>query len=305
MRMLLRRLFHAFIVVFGVLTVVFFLTRVVADPARLQLAAEATQEDYEAVKSDLGLDGSLVHQYGAYLGDVAHFDFGESFTQSRPATTVVREALPKTLQLVAIALPLTVVLSLGLGISAARRPGKAADRIVSSLSLIGLSIPAFLVGLVLMLIFGVWLKWLPTSGPGGLDHLILPVLTLTLASTGRLTMMIRSSMIDELNRPWIDVARAKGMPSRRIVGVHALRNASVAILTLVGWELITMLAGYAIIVEFVFAWPGIGLAALKASAAQDLPVVQMIVLLIAITVVVVNILIDIGYTFIDPRIKLR
>lgn len=305
MNIAIRRLIHAVIVVFGVITVVFIVTRVVADPARLQLAAEASQQDYEAIQERLGLDGSIAEQYGDYLSGLARFDFGDSFTQNRPAVDVVGEAFPRTIQLVAIALPLTMVLSITFGVLAALKPGGFLDRMVSGISLLGFSVPPFLVGLLLVLVMGVWLKWLPTSGIGGLDNLVLPVSTLALSSTGRLTTMIRSSMIDELDKPWIAVARAKGMPMRRIIGVHALRNASVGVVTLLGLELITMIAGYSVIVEFVFAWPGLGLAALSATSRQDLPVVQMVVLLLAVVVVIVNLLVDAAYSLIDPRIRIH
>lgn len=301
----LRRLFHAALVVFGVLTVVFFLTRVVSDPARLQVAAEASQQDYEVVKERLGLDGPLLHQYRTYLGDLTSLRFGDSFAQNRPASAVVGEAVPKTVQLVATALPITVVISIALGTAAAMRPRGVVDRIVSSTSLIGFSVPPFLLGLALILLIGVWWGILPTSGTGSLRHLVLPVVTLVLSSTGRLTTMVRSAMIDELHQPWIDVARAKGMPTRRIVIVHALRNAAVGVITMVGLELITMVAGYVVVVEYVFAWPGLGAAALAATRRQDLPVVQLIVLVIALLVVVVNVLIDVAYSIIDPRIKFR
>ncbi len=305
MSQIARRVLHAVVVVFGVTTLVFFVTRVVSDPARLRVAIEATQEDYEAVREELGLDGSIVEQYGDYLADLTSFDFGESFNQNRPAMEIVAETLPKTLQLVVIALPLTVLISTLFGVLAAMRPGGLVDRLLVSTSLVGLSIPPFLVGLLLVMVFSVRLGWLPTSGTGGLDHLVLPVLTLALASIGRLTMMVRSSMIDELSQPWIAVAKAKGTRRWRIIGVHALRNAAVAITTLAGWELITMLAGYAVIVEYIFAWPGIGLAALTAASRQDLPVVQAIVLVMALIVVGVNLFIDILYRVIDPRIRMQ
>lgn len=305
MAVIARRALHAFVVVFGVTTVVFFVTRVVSDPARLRVAIEATAEDYEAVQRDLGLDGAILEQYGDYLGGLVSLDFGDSFSQHRPASDVVAETLPRTLQLVALALPLTLVVSITLGVLAALRPGGLLDRFLVSTSLLGVSIPPFLVGLLLVMVFSVNLGWLPTSGTGGFDHMVLPVLTLALASTGRLTMLVRSSMIDELSRPWISVAKAKGARRWRIVGVHALRNAAVAITTLAGWEFITLLAGYAVVVEFIFAWPGMGQAALVAATKQDLPVVQAIVLLMALIVVAVNLLIDVVYTVIDPRIRMQ
>ena len=171
-------------------------------------------------------------------------------------------------------------------------------------SLIGLSIPQFWLGLILIIVFAVQLGWFPTSGTGSFKHLVLPALTMGLPIAGRLTMMVRSSMIDELNTQYVRTCKAKGIPYRRTVGVHALRNAAVPFVTLAGWETIRALAGYAVVVETVFAWPGVGFLALESIERQDLILLQAIVFVIAIMVVLFNIAIDILYKVIDPRIKL-
>lgn len=170
-------------------------------------------------------------------------------------------------------------------------------------SLLGLSVPQFWLGLILIIVFGVTLGWLPTAGAGTWKHIVLPAVTLALPAAGRLAMMVRSSMIDELNRQYVKTAKAKGMPATRVVAVHALRNGSIPVLTLFGWELIRALAGYTVVVETVFNWPGLGMTAIHAIVRQDLFLLQTIVLVVAVMVVAVNILIDIAYRAVDPRIQ--
>jgi peptide/nickel transport system permease protein len=190
-----------------------------------------------------------------------------------------------------------------LGVIASLRAGSGLDRLTVTSSLLGLSIPQFWLGILFILVFAVQLQWLPSANAGGLDHLILPALTLALPTAGRLTMMVRSSMIDELNRQYVKTAKAKGLPAFQVVGAHALSNAAIPLITLIGWELIRALAGYTIVVERVFEWPGLGKAAFSAIQNRDIPVLQTVVLVVAVMVVVVNISIDLLYRVADPRIK--
>jgi peptide/nickel transport system permease protein len=183
------------------------------------------------------------------------------------------------------------------------KPGGLADRVTVMLSLVGLSIPQFWLGLLLIIVFGVDLRWLPTSGSGSLNHIVLPTVTLALPALTRMVMVIRTSMMDELNAQYIKVATAKGMPFRRVVGVHALRNITIPVMTLAGWEVIRALAGYSVVVETVFAWPGLGLAAIQAIERQDLILLQGIVFYVAILVVMINIALDVAQKFVDPRVK--
>ena len=199
---------------------------------------------------------------------------------------------------------LAFVVSMVLGVLAALRPGGWFDRVAVVGSLAALSMPEFWVGLLLIYIFAVWLGVLPSSGKGGLDHLILPAVTMAFATIGRMVMIVRSSKLDELAQPYVQTARAKGLSGFRTVGVHAMRNVSVPVVTLFGWEVILALAGYTAVVETVFAWPGIGFLAYNAIVDQDLILLQAIVFLVAIFVVVINILIDVLYRVIDPRIQL-
>jgi peptide/nickel transport system permease protein len=199
---------------------------------------------------------------------------------------------------------LAVALAIPLGMVAALRPGTWLDRTMVGTSLLGLSVPQFWLGLMLILLFGVRLKWFPTSGEGTWRHLVLPAVTLALPALGRLAMMVRSSMIDELNKQYVETSKAKGMPYWRTVGVHAFRNASNPVVTLTGWEVIRAIAGYTVVVETVFAWPGIGFMAIQAIRQQDLILLQAIVFVVAAIVVVINLAMDFVYKAIDPRIAL-
>lgn len=303
-RFVVRRIAQGLLVVLGVTVTVFVVTRMVGDPVKFILPLEATHEEREARRHELGFDRPIVNQFGSYIGDLAKGDFGDSLWQrGRSTMDIVGDALPKTFQLVAAGLLLALLLALPLGILAATRPGRALDRLLVTTSLLGLSVPQFWLGLILIIVFGVELGWLPTAGTGTWKHLVLPSVTLALPAAGRMAMMVRSSMIDELNKQYVKTAKAKGMPSVRVVGMHALRNGSIPVLTLFGWEVIRALAGYTVIVETVFNWPGLGQTAIQAIQRQDLFLLQTIVLVVAVMVVVVNILIDIAYRAVDPRIQ--
>lgn len=303
-RFVIGRVIQGLIVVLGVTVVVFVVTRMIGDPVRVMLPIEATAEQRAAFAASIGFDQPIYTQFANYLGDLLAFDFGESLWQRRPALDIVVEHLPRTFQLVGAGMLLALVISIPLGILAALRPGSWLDRVAVTTSLLGLSVPQFWLGLVFIVVFAVHLGWLPTSGSGSIRHLVLPALTLALPAAGRLAMIVRSSMIDEMNRQWVRTARAKGMPFWRTVGVHSMRNAAVPIVTLAGWELIRAFAGYSVVVETVFAWPGIGHLALQSIERQDLILLQTIVFVVALLVVVINVLIDVLYKFIDPRIKL-
>jgi peptide/nickel transport system permease protein len=303
-RFILRRLAQGALVVFLVTVVVFVTTRLVGDPVDVLLPFESTPEQRAEFRHQLGLDRSIPVQFWEYLKDVAHLDFGQSLVLREDAMGIVLERLPATLELVAAGMGLAFVVSMVLGVLAALRPGGWFDRVAVVGSLAALSMPEFWVGLLLIYIFAVWLGVLPSSGKGGLDHLILPAVTMAFATIGRMVMIVRSSMLDELAQPYVQTARAKGLSGFRTVGVHAMRNVSVPVVTLFGWEVILALAGYTAVVETVFAWPGIGFLAYNAIVDQDLILLQAIVFLVAIFVVAINILIDVLYRVIDPRIQL-
>ncbi|MCG6894632.1 MAG: ABC transporter permease [Desulfobacteraceae bacterium] len=303
-RYFLKRLWHGVIVIFGVTVIVFVVTRLVGDPVKVMLPLEATLEQRAAFEKQLGLDRPIPMQFVEFLGNLTRLDFGESLWQHRPAMEIVLEKLPLTLELAFIGIGLAFVLSIPLGIVAALRPGGISDRTTVFVSLVGLSVPQFWLGLLFIVVFAVQLRWLPTSGIATPAHVILPAVTLALPALARLVMIVRSAMIDELNRQYVKTGFAKGMPFARVVGVHALRNAALPVVTLCGWELIRAVAGYSVVVETVFAWPGLGLTAIQAIEREDLILLQAIVFTVAIVVVFINILMDVAYKLIDPRLKL-
>lgn len=302
-RFAVQRALQGLVVIFGVTIVVFVVTRLIGDPVALMLPLEATAEERDAFASALGLDQPILVQFWEFLQGAVRLDFGESLWQGRPAFEIILEVLPRTVILVLAGLGLAVVLAIPVGVLAALRPGSLMDRSLVGGSLLGLSVPQFWLGLMLILLFGVVLKWLPTSGSGSLKHLVLPAVTMALPAFGRLTMMVRSSMIDEMHSDYVETARAKGMPTRRTVFSHAFRNASNPVVTLTGWELIRAIAGYSVVVETVFAWPGIGFMAIQAIQQQDLILLQAIVFVVAVIVVIVNLALDFVYKMIDPRIQ--
>ncbi len=304
-RYIARRLFQGLVVILGVTVFVFVVTRMIGDPVKFMLPLSATQEEREAREEELGLNDPLPVQFVHFMGDLLHLDLGEStYVRGEPALDVVFDYLPRTLQLVGLGMLIAVILSIPLGVIAARKPGGTTDRVLTTLSLIGLSMPQFFLGYVLMIAFTVRLQWFET-GPGPwYTNLILPALCLALPAVGRLSMVVRSSMIDELNTQYVKVAKAKGLSRRRILGVHALRNAGIPYVTLLGWEVIRAVAGYTVVVESDFNWPGIGFMATTAIRNQDFFLIQAIVFVVAVMVVVINIIIDIAYKALDPRVKL-
>jgi peptide/nickel transport system permease protein len=303
-RYFLKRLSQGVVVILGVTVLVFVVTRLVGDPVRIMLPLEATAEQRAEFEKQLGLDRPIGIQFIDFMDGLTRLDFGDSLWQRRPAMAIVFEKLPLTLELAFLGIGLAFFLSIPLGILAALRPGGASDRTTVFLSLIGLSVPQFWLGLLLIVVFAVQLGWLPTSGIDTPTHRIMPTITMALPALARLVMIVRSSMIDELNQPYVKTCIAKGLSFYRVIGVHALRNASLPVVTLGGWELIRAVAGYSVVVETVFAWPGLGLTAIQAIERDDLILLQAIVFTVAILVVLINLLMDVAYKAIDPRLKL-
>jgi peptide/nickel transport system permease protein len=302
-RFLAQRLVQGAIVVVGVTVLVFVVTRMIGDPVNFILPLSASQEQRDALRADLGFDQPILTQFREFAGDAVRLDFGEStYFRNEDALDVVMRFLPKTLQLVAAGMTIAFVVSIPLGAIAALRPGKMLDKFLVTVSLIGLSAPQFFIGQVILLITSVRFQ-IVQFGDGPWTHLIFPAITLALPAIGRLTMVIRSAMIDELNSQYVKAAKAKGVSRRRIVGVHAMRNSAIPFVTLFGWEVIRALAGFTLVVEAVFDWPGLGDLAILAIKERDFYLIQTIVFVVAIMVVFVNIVIDITYTLIDPRVK--
>lgn len=303
-RYLAQRLLQGVVVIVGVTTLVFVVTRLIGDPVNFILPLSASEEQRAALRSDLGFDRSILSQFASFVSDAVRLDFGDSTTfRNQDALDIVLRFLPKTIQLVVAGMVLAFVVSLPLGALAATRPGGALDKFLVSLSLIGLATPQFFLGQIILLLTSVKFN-LVQFGDGPWTHLIFPAITLALPAIGRLTMVVRSAMIDELNSQYVKAAKAKGVSRRRIVGVHALRNAAIPFVTLFGWEVIRALAGFTIVVEAVFDWPGLGELAILAIRERDFFLIQTIVFVVAVMVVLINIAIDVTYKLIDPRVKL-
>jgi len=301
---LLQRLSGACLVILGVVSIVFLLIHLVpGDPVESMLGESASAADRVALRTALGLDRPLATQYLAYLDGLLHLDLGRSIHQRQPVVDLVRERLPATGLLALATLCVTVLLALPLGIVAAIRRNSAWDTAAMSFSLLGVSIPNFWLGPLLILVFSLWLGWFPVSGQGGATAVVLPALTLGTGLIAVLSRMVRSSMLEVLHEDYLRTARAKGMGPARVILHHALRNALLPVITLLGLQLGSLLAG-AVITETVFSWPGVGLLMIESIQSRDYPVVQACVLLISVSYVVVNLLTDLAYAWIDPRIRL-
>lgn len=301
---LLQRLFGACLVVVGVVSIVFLLIHLVpGDPVEIMLGESASVADRQALRTALDLDQPLHLQYLHYLGNLLQLDLGTSIHSRQPVTDLLQARIPATALLAAVTLVLTILLALPLGILAAVRHDTLWDTGAMGFSLLGVSIPNFWLGPLLIMVFSLWLGWLPVSGQGGFASVVLPALTLGTGLAAVLSRMVRSSMLEVLHEDYLRTARAKGVPPLRVILHHALRNALLPVITLLGLQLGALLAG-AVITETVFSWPGIGLLTIESIQSRDYPVVQACVLLISVTYVLVNLLTDLAYAWIDPRIRL-
>ena len=284
-------------------TMVFLLAHVVpGDPVQQMLGAGATLEDVQHLRHSLGLDLPVLVQYERYLSGAVRGNLGESFRYQRPVTGVVLEHYPATLELAIVALLVCGAIAIPAGMLAAQKRGTGTDHSIGVLTLFGLSVPNFALGPVLILVFSVLIGWLPVSGRGGVSHLILPAITLGAALAAILTRMVRTSVIEELSADYVRTARAKGLSERTVLFRHAFRNALIPILTILGLQFGTLLAG-AIVTETIFSWPGIGRLAVQAIEARDYPLLQGCILVIAVSYVLVNLLTDVLYAFVDPRVR--
>lgn len=302
-RYLIKRVGQGLLVIVGVVTVVFVITRLIGDPAKVMLPLTATSADRRAFDHQLGLDKPIFLQYSEYWNGILHGDFGVSLIRRQSALHVALSYLPATLELVFVAMAFAAVVATVIGIATAIRPGRLVDRALTFASLVGLSVPQFWLGLMLIIVFGVKLGWFPVSGRDGATAIVLPALALALPTIGRVGMIVRSSMIDELNKQYVRTAEAKGLPMLRTIGMHTLRNAISPGVSLLGWEIVRALAGFDVVVEVVFGWTGIGHLAYDSIKGQDFFELQTIVLLVAVLVVAINIAMDFIYRLIDPRVR--
>ena len=301
-RLLLWRLVGSFLVVFAVVSIVFFISRVIGNPVSYLAPIDATPEDLIRIEEVYGLDEPIIEQYKDFLLDVAQLKMGDSFRTGQPAVEEVRSRIWKTVQLGLAALVFSLTLGVSAGVTAAIYRGSVVDIFVRLLALIGQAAPSFWLGLMLIFFFSVRLGWLPTGGRGGLDHMILPAITLGTAGAASIARLTRSALLDVLNSDFVTMARAKGLPRRTVIFKHALRNAMIPVVTILGLRIGALISG-SVIVETIFAWPGVGRLIIQAINVSDFPVVQAAILLTASAVVFANLLTDIAYMFIDPRIR--
>jgi peptide/nickel transport system permease protein len=302
LRYALQRVPQLAIALLGVSALAFVLIRLGGDPAQLMLPAEATDAQIRAFRHEMGFDRPLAVQYVDFMRHVVYGDFGQSLRYQQPALPLVLDRLPATGLLALAAIVVTLAVALPAGILSAQRRDTVWDVLATSGALTGQSMPVFWVGIVLILLFSLHWRLFPTSGFGGLRHLVLPAVTLGLYTMGRMTRLIRSSVLEVMHQDYVRTARAKGVSRHAVLLVHILRNAWLPILTLLGVELGTLLGG-AVITETVFAWPGMGRLVVTAIYSRDYPVVQAAVFTIATIFIVLNLLVDLSYAVLDPRVR--
>ena len=311
LRFLVKRLLHTVVVLFGVLVVVFALLQLVpGDPVRVALGTRFTQESYDVLREASGLDRPLLVQFFAYVGNALTGNLGVSFRSGEPVTLILLDRLPATVSLGLAGITIALLIAFLLGTWAALRRGSAADGGIRAVSQFGVSIPDFWLGLLLIIVFSTMLGLLPPSGYvpfaedpwGWLQRVILPGLAVGVVSGSIMTRYVRSAVLDVVGSNYVRTARSKGLPRRTVIGRHVMRNSLVPILTVAGVQAATMLGGL-IVIEVVFAWPGLGRLVFDAVASRDYPVVQGTVLLIALIFLLINLLVDILYAVVDPRIR--
>lgn len=305
LRYLAAQLFQAVLVVLFVTLVVAVMLRFSGDPAvaQFQGASAPTAEQLQQIRTALGLDQPVWLQYLHFLGGVLRGDFGTSFRGGTSVGSLIRQALPPTVLLALCSLLLSLALSLPLGVYAAVHRGRWGDQLIRFFTLLGLSFPNFWLGIMLVLIFGVTLHWLPPSGYEGAASLVLPSVTLGLILTSTTVRLLRASLLDVLSSQYVTVARSKGLSERRVLYKHALRNTAIPVITFIGLQFGGLVGGV-VVVEQVFAWPGMGLLALQAISNRDYPVLQGAVTVLALLVVLINLLVDLSYGLFDPRVRM-
>jgi len=302
----LKRLLMLVPVVLGVSVIVFGLLYLTpGDPALLMLGEHAPQEQYLALREKLGLDLPVHIQYLRWLGRALQLDLGDSIRSSRPVTEEIATRLPATAELAVLAVLVATLIGIPAGVISATRPNSWLDNILTVLALAGVSMPVFWQGLMLIIIFSVYLGWLPPSGRlGGWEYFVLPVITLGTSAAASITRMTRATMLEAIHEDYVRTARAKGLNERRVIYRHALRNALLPVVTIIGLEFGNLMAG-AVITETIFAWPGIGRLAVDAIRTRDYPVVQGVVMTFAVSYVLINLIVDLLYAYLDPRLRVR
>lgn len=300
----LRRSIRGLIALWGVVTAVFFVLRLSGDPVALLVPPDAPTAYIEQVRHEMGFDRPLVVQYGVYLGHIVRGDFGQSIREHVPVTQLVIERLPRTIELAAASFLIAVGLAIPIGLVSALRPNGVLDNVAVFVALIGQSTPTFFIGIMLILVLGLELGIFPISGTGSWRHLVMPAVTLAAFAMASIARLTRSSFLEVLRQDYVRVARAKGLRERTVVLQHAFKNAAIPIITITGLQLGSLLSG-AVVTEQVFAWPGIGLLAINAIYNRDYPVAQAVVIFVSAMFVVLNLITDLLYAWIDPRTRLR
>jgi len=311
---ILNRLFHSVLVMFTISFIVFFIMFKAGDPVELMLPPDATQQDVADMKIALGLDKSFIVQYQRFLINVSKGDLGNSFIYGQPALDIVLERMPATMELAVIAMIISILVGIPLGIISSIKPNSTLSRVIMFFSLAGISVPVFWTGMILVLIFSVILGVLPSSGRGevylftsaftwdGIRHLVMPVVTLSVFQLALILRLTRTGMMEVLMQDYIKLAAAKGVPRRIIVYVHALKNTLIPLITIIGIQF-GQLVAFTIVTETIFAWPGSGKLIIDSIQNLDRPVVVAYLLIISFIFVVINFVVDVLYTFVDPRVR--
>jgi ABC-type dipeptide/oligopeptide/nickel transport system permease component len=300
---IIRRTAYALITLFILSLTIFMIVRLTGDPVTLLAEPGARAEDLDRLRAEWGLDRSWPVQYIAFVKNIVTGDLGKSFNYQMPVSTLYFQRLPASLQLALAASLISFIIGIPAGLISAVKVNTVWDNVGKVVALFGLAVPGFWLGLVLILVFSVWLRWLPTSGIGGIEHLIMPALALGWYFAASLLRLTRSSMLEVLRSEYIKLARLKGLPGYVVIAMHAFKNALIPVLTLAGINLVVMInAG--VIIEVIFAWPGIGRLLYEGIFQRDFPLVQGIVILAGFMIVFINLIIDILYAYIDPRIRL-
>jgi len=304
MSYILRRCLYAIFVLFGVATVVFFITRLTGDPVTIMLPPDASVDQINTLKKSLGFDKPVIEQFGIYIYHLLQFNLGQSLKYGEPAAQLIADRLPATAMLATASLIFSLILAVPAGIVSAIKRNSSTEHGIMSLVLIGQSMPVFWVGVLLILLFSVELHWFPTGGYGGFNHLVLPAIALGMHLMALVTRLLRSSLIQSINSDYIRTARAKGLLPRAVIAKHALRNSLLPVVTVVGLEIGALLGG-SVVTETIFAWPGVGQLLVQAIYNRDFPLVQGAVIMLAGIFVIINLLVDLCYAFIDPRIQYK
>ncbi|XWN32402.1 MAG: ABC transporter permease [Devosia sp.] len=304
LRYILSRSLRALITVTIIVSVTFIILRLSGDPAITILGPDAPPQAIEAFRRNWGLDQPILVQYASYFGAILQGDLGNSMRDGRPALQLVLSHVPLTLAITVPALLVNLLIGLPAGVLAALYRNTPFDRLIMTVSVLGFTVPSFVMALTLALVFAVWLGWLPSGGSGTWEHVVLPVVTLGVIGAAVIARFTRSAMLEVLGQPYIRTASAKGLPWRRVIVGHALANAAIPTMTIIGFMVGSLVAG-AVVVESVFSWPGVGRLLVTAVANRDLAVVQVIVLLIGATMVLANLTVDVLYGWVDPRVRTK